>query len=47
MLDPAAWGVRLKAELRGKLYTDLSSDVKFEENCEVIVQNIINMLQLP
>lgn len=46
MLDHAKWGVRLKAELRGKLYTDLSSDVKFEENCEVIVQNIIQMLQL-
>ncbi len=46
MLDPTKWGVRLKAELRGKLYTDLSSDINFEENCEQIVQNIIKILQL-
>ncbi len=47
MLDISKWEEgRLKAELGDKLYTDLSSDDNFEENCEMIVQSIIKMLGL-
>lgn len=47
MLDLSKWEEgRLRAEFGHKLYTDLSRDDNFEENCEMIVQKIIKMLGL-
>ncbi len=46
MLDVNTWerGI-LKAELGHRVYTDLSSDINFEENWEEIVKNVVKMLQ--